>query len=143
MDELEQIRRRKMEQMLNRSWQEPAGRELLIQKAEELAEAILESAEYVAYIRAQRQLQYDPMAQRLMEQFRQKQQSLLLTQQMYGKADQTELGALRQLRLSLQQNLTISRYLQTQRGLDRLVQKINEEFSRRTGVNITPAGGCC
>lgn len=144
MDDLERIMRRKMEQTLNRSRQEPLrGREPLNHKAEELAEAILESAEYTAFERAQRQLQYDLAAQKLMEDFQQKQQSLLLTQQMYGGVDQAELGALQQLRFSLQQNVTISRYLQAQQDLSRLVQKINEEFSRRTGVNITPSGGSC
>jgi cell fate (sporulation/competence/biofilm development) regulator YlbF (YheA/YmcA/DUF963 family) len=144
LDELERIMRRKMEQTLDRSRQEPLkGRELLNHKAEELAEAILESAEYITFERVQRQLQYDPTAQKLMEDFQQKQQSLLLSQQMYGGVDQAELGALQQLRLSLQQNVTVSRYLQVQQNLSRLVQKINEEFSRRTGVNITPSGGSC
>lgn len=143
-EELEELRRRKMEELFrskNNTRVNPVS--VVIEKAMELADAILNCPEYLTFNKAQKQMSYDPEAQSLMQEFQQKQQSLMWLQQIGGKIGIDEVQELKDLQAKMLHHPTISAYFQSQQQLTQLVQTVNDTISKKTGLNFASTGGCC
>jgi cell fate (sporulation/competence/biofilm development) regulator YlbF (YheA/YmcA/DUF963 family) len=105
-----------------------------------LADAIRESEQYQQFAESQSKLQTDEEAQRLLEQFRAKQQAL-----QESGFDQETMAELKEIKQEMANNETISEYEQAETAFlellnetnDVISEKIGEEFARSTG------GGCC
>jgi cell fate (sporulation/competence/biofilm development) regulator YlbF (YheA/YmcA/DUF963 family) len=109
----------------------------------ELADAILNCPEYLTFNKAQRQMSYDPDAQRLIQEFQQKQQSLLWIQQVGGRIETNDVQELKSLQAKLVKHPTIGAYFQSQQQLNELVQIINDTISKKTGIKLASTAGCC
>ena len=142
-EELEEIKRRKMGELLNLKSQ-PSVNQVsgVLQKAIELADAILNSAQYLMFDEARRRVEYDAEAQGLIQEFQQKQQSLLWLQQM-GTLEISQVQELKNVQGKLLHHPTIGAYFRSQRQLTELVQTVNDTISKKTGLNFTSTGSCC
>jgi cell fate (sporulation/competence/biofilm development) regulator YlbF (YheA/YmcA/DUF963 family) len=116
---------------------------IIVQKTIELATAFIDSPEYQALQESQRQMENEPEAQRIIQEFQRRQQSLSMLQQMGGRVGVGEVQALRLLQQRMLQQPTVKRYLQCQQELTNYLQTISDILSRKTGLNFTSKGGCC
>jgi len=115
----------------------------IMQKTLGLATAFIHSPEYEALQEAQREMDSDPEAQRIIQEFQRRQQSVLMLQQTGGRVGIDEVQALRQLQQRMLQHLTIKKHFQCQQELTNTVHTISDIISRKTGLNFASTGGCC
>ncbi len=112
--------------------------------ARAFAQTLAESAEFQAFEQATDRLRQDETAQRAIEAYQTKQQSLqaMLMLNATSAQDRAELERLRQAFLS---HPTVAAYLQAQENLTTVCQAAADVLSQRIGVSFTAAcgPGCC
>ena len=124
---------------------EGAGAEAEVRAAAHaFAQALAESDEFQAFEQATDGLRQDETAQRIIEAYQTKQQSLQVSQMLgaVSAEDQAELEHLRQAFLS---HPTVAAYLQAQENLTAICQAAADLLSQRIGLSFTAAcgPGCC
>ena len=112
--------------------------------ARAFAQALAESDEFQAFEQATDGLRQDETAQRAIEAYQTKQQSLQVSLMLgaVNAEDQAELERLRQAFLS---HPTVAAYLQAQENLTAICQAAADLLSQRIGLSFTAAcgPGCC
>jgi cell fate (sporulation/competence/biofilm development) regulator YlbF (YheA/YmcA/DUF963 family) len=112
--------------------------------ARAFAQALAESDEFQAFEQATDDLRQDKTAQRAIEAYQTKQQSLQVSLMLgaVNAEDQAELERLRQAFLS---HPTVAAYLQAQENLTAICQAAADLLSQRIGLSFTAAcgPGCC
>ena len=112
--------------------------------ARAFAQALAESDEFQAFERATDGLRQDETAQRIIEAYQTKQQSLQVSLMLgaVNAEDQAELERLRQMFLS---HPTVAAYLQAQENLTAICQAAADLLSQHIGLSFTAAcgPGCC
>lgn len=101
----------------------------LTKKAQELADAIKATDEYKDLKGAESRLQLDPTAQDLVNDFQQKQQSLMEAQQSGQELDQQTIMELQGLQGRMQQNETIKNLMNAQQRFDVLMKDVNQTLA--------------
>ena len=124
---------------------EGAGAEAAVRAAAHaFAQALAESDEFQAFEQAMDGLRQDETAQRIIEAYQTKQQSLQVSQMLgaVSAEDQAELEHLRQAFLS---HSTVAAYLQAQENLTAMCQAAADLLSQHIGLSFTAAcgPGCC
>jgi len=114
------------------------------QAARDFAIALAETPQFKAFEQASERLRHDQAAQRAIEAYQAKQQSLqmLLMLNAVGREDQAELERLRQAFLA---EPSVAAYLQAQADFAALCQAAADLLSRHIGLSFTAAcgPGCC
>lgn len=114
------------------------------QAARDLATALAETPQFKAFEQANERLRYDQAAQRAIEAYQTKQQSLqmLFMLNAVGQDEQAELERLRQAFLA---EPAVAAYLQAQEQFAALCQEAADLLSRHIGLSFTAAcgPGCC
>ena len=124
---------------------EGAGAEAEVRAAARaFAQALAESDEFQAFEQATDGLRQDETAQRAIEAYQTKQQSLQVSLMLgaVNAEDQADLERLRQVFLS---HPTVAAYLQAQENLTAICQAAADLLSQRIGLSFTAAcgPGCC
>lgn len=121
------------------------SREAMHQAVFELATALAETPQFRAFEQAREQLRRDVAAQKAIDAYQAKLQSLqaLLRLNAVAAEDQAELERLRRAALD---QLSLIAYSQAQEDLKRLCQAVGDSLSARIGIDfarVAGAGGCC
>ncbi len=123
---------------------ELAPPEVVRQAARDFAAALAETPQFKAYEEAAERLNHDTEAQRAIEAFETKQQSLqaMLMLNAVSEADQAELQRLKRAFSSLP---AVVAYFQAQADLMTLCQAIGDLLSQAIGLDYAAAcgSGCC
>ncbi|MEM2917971.1 MAG: YlbF family regulator [Candidatus Altiarchaeota archaeon] len=131
--EMEEIRRKKMEELL-RKQNDPK------RKAKEFAKAIVECDEYKNFIKFNEELQKNQTAQNLLREFQQKQAEL-----QWNGFDPKTLEELRDLQMKINKNDIIQNFVNAQNELVDILRKTNNIISGKIGTQFAffQGGGCC
>ena len=124
---------------------EGAGAEAEVRSAAHaFAQALAESDEFQAFERATDGLRQDETAQRAIEAYQTKQQSLQVSL-MLGALSTEEQAELERLRQAFLSHPTVAAYLQAQENLTAICQAAADLLSQRIGLSFTAAcgPGCC
>ena len=123
---------------------ELAPTEVVRQAARDFAAALAETPQFKSYEEAVERLNHDTMAQRAIDAFQAKQQSLqaLLMLNAVSEADKAEL---QRLQRAFASTLTVVAYAQAQADLMAICQASADWLSEAIGLNYAAAcgSGCC
>jgi cell fate (sporulation/competence/biofilm development) regulator YlbF (YheA/YmcA/DUF963 family) len=98
-------------------------------KAVELAEAIKDSEEYKDLRSAEAQMQLDPNAMDLLEEFQTSQQQLMMAQQTGQQVDQDTIQKMQSLEQQMQLNQSIKKVMEKRQAFEEVMQGVNETIS--------------
>ncbi|RQD76272.1 MAG: YlbF family regulator [Candidatus Syntrophonatronum acetioxidans] len=122
----------------------------IIEKAEELGMAILNSEEYKAFSEAQDKLDANPEAQKLIQAFQNKQSSLHQAHHSGQEIQQEEVDELKDLQKDMLGNEIIKDYVVAKQKTEKLITSVNQVLSRTVGESLGIggssggcSGGCC
>ncbi|EMA40237.1 halo-CC-star protein HcsL [Halobiforma nitratireducens] len=105
----------------------------------EFVDAIKTSDQYETYVDARERLDDDQEAQQLLQRYQQKQARL-----QRGGFDQDTMAELRELKERMDDDETISAYMQAEAALIDLLERTNDVISDRIGEEFARSmGGCC
>jgi len=140
MAELEAIRRRKMEEM-----RATKGNGLIIEKAVEFAEALASSPEFRAFNKAREQMMRDEVAQRMLQEFQRRQQSLQIAQMTGYSVSMEQINSLREYQRKMLQHPTIKKLFEAQQEVSQLIEITSSIISQKIGMNYggSAGAGCC
>jgi len=143
MAELEAIRARKMEEM--KTMRTVKGNDMAIEKAVEFAEALASSPEFKAFNKAREQMMRDEVAQRMLQEFQRRQQSLQIAQMTGYSVSVEEINSLREYQRKLLQHPTIKKFFEAQQEVGQLIQTTSNIISQKIGMNYggSAGAGCC
>ena len=137
MDEIEQIMKKKMENM-TKGQNDARTKADVKAKTREFALAILEYDEYKNFLKNSRDLENDRETGKLLEDFQQKQMELR------SNFDPRIMDELRGLQMKINQNILIKNYVRSQQDLIGLLERTNTVISARIGSKFAfSQGGCC
>lgn len=130
--ELEEIKKNKISELSKEKFDPKI-------KAEEFAKAILECEEYKNFIRHNEELQKDERAQRLLNEFQQKQMEM-----QWSDFDPKILEELKELQIEINNNQTIQKFVNSQNELIDIIRRANNIISSKIGIQFAfSQGGCC
>lgn len=137
MDEIEEIMKKKMENMVK--GQNDARTKVDVKaKAREFALTIQVCDEYKSFLKSSRDLENDRETRKLLEDFQQKQMELR------NRFDPRIMDELRGLQTKINQNILIQNYVRSQQDLIELLGRTNTVISARIGSQFAfSQGGCC
>ncbi|KTG07734.1 hypothetical protein AUR64_02520 [Haloprofundus marisrubri] len=109
------------------------------EKLQTFIDAVADSETYQQFIEANTQLESDPEAMELLDEYRQKQR------QMQQNFDQELMAELQEIQTELSENETIKQHREAQSALVELLQKTNDVISEPIGMEFAQStgGGCC
>jgi len=109
------------------------------EKLQTFIDAIADSETYQQFIEANKQLESDPEAMELLDEYRQKQR------QMQQDFDQELMAELQEIQTELSENETIQQHRDAQSTLVELLQETNDVISEPIGMEFAQSsgGGCC
>ena len=109
------------------------------EKLQTFIDAIADSETYQQFIEANKQLESDPEAMDLLDEYRQKQR------QMQQDFDQELMAELQEIQTELSENETIQQHRDAQSALVELLQETNDVISEPIGMEFAQSsgGGCC
>jgi cell fate (sporulation/competence/biofilm development) regulator YlbF (YheA/YmcA/DUF963 family) len=109
------------------------------EKLQTFIDAIADSETYQQFIEANKQLESDPEAMELLDEYRQKQR------QMQQDFDQELMAELQEIQTELSENETIQQHRDAQSALVELLQETNDVISEPIGMEFAQSsgGGCC
>ena len=137
MDEIEQIMKKKMENM-TKGQNDVRTKADVKTKAREFASVILECDEYKNFLKSSRDLENDRETGKLLEDFQRKQMELRY------RFDPRLMDELRGLQMKINQNILIQNYVRSQQDLIGLLGRTNTVISARIGSQFAfSQGGCC
>lgn len=124
-----------------------------LELAEQLAEAILASAEQKNFVQAKDAMEESDVAQDLVQSFQNKQQALRDTQLGGKKVEQEQIDELRAHQREMMENPEIKAYLEAKKQVDDLLAAVNQTIASVTGMETGGgghshggggcSGGCC
>mgnify|MGYP001153406402 FL=1 len=140
MAELEAIRRRKMETMIATK-----ENDVVIEKAVEFAEALASSPEFRAFNKAREQMMRDEVAQRMLQEFQRRQQSLQIAQMTGYSVSMEQINSLREYQRKMLQHPTIKKFFEAQQEVSQLIEITSSIISQKIGMNYggSAGAGCC
>lgn len=122
----------------------------VIEKAEELGMAILNSQEYQNLNDAQDKLDANPEAQKMIRAFQEKQSSLHQAHHSGEEIQEDEIEKLKILQKDMLENEIIKDYLLAKQNTEKLITSVNQVLSRTVGESLGIggssggcSGGCC
>lgn len=118
----------------------------LDQKIKEFSEAIRETTTFQEYQRANELFQKDKEARKLLEEFQMAQQTLAIFQQGNFPGQEEQKGKAEQLLVQVRNNRIISEWIESQRRLQELVNRLAISLSQDLNFPFTlpqGGGGCC
>ena len=121
----------------------------VIEKAEELGVAILNSEEYTALSEAQSKLDNNQEAQKLIQDFQEKQSSLHQAHHNGQEVSQEEINKLQDLQRDMMENEIINDYVVAKQKTDKLITSVTQVLSKTVGISFGNgsgqgcSGGCC
>lgn len=103
-------------------------------------DAIQDSEQYRTFTETRERLDEDEHAQQLLQTYQQKQIQL-----QRGGHDQEVMAELREIKDKMDDNETISEYMQAEKALIDLLERTNDVISERIGEEFarSTGGGCC
>ncbi|MCL9817297.1 halo-CC-star protein HcsL [Natronocalculus amylovorans] len=109
------------------------------EKLQTFIDAVADSESYQEFIEVNKQLESDPKAMELLDEYRQKQQ------QMQQGFDQELMAELQEIQTELSENKTIQQHREAQSALVELLQETNDVISEPIGMEFAQSsgGGCC
>jgi len=142
MDELvlEAIKKRKMEELIKNRRNGTAT-----EKAIEFAEALTSSPEFEAFNEAREQMMKDEGAQRMLQEFQKRQQSLQIAQMTGYSVSMEQINSLKEYQHKMLQHPTIKEFFQAQKEVSQLIQTTSNIISQKIGMNYggSAGAGCC
>ena len=108
-------------------------------KLQTFIDAVADSETYQQFIEANKQLESDPEAMELLDEYRQKQR------QMQQDFDQELMAELQEIQTEISDNETIQQHRDAQSALVELLQETNDVISEPIGMEFAQSsgGGCC
>ncbi|RDZ44528.1 MULTISPECIES: halo-CC-star protein HcsL [Haloferax] len=108
-------------------------------KLQTFIDAVADSETYQQFIEANKQLESDPEAMDLLDEYRQKQR------QMQQDFDQELMAELQEIQTEISDNETIQQHRDAQSALVELLQETNDVISEPIGMEFAQSsgGGCC
>ena len=117
---------------------------VLEQKTKDFIAALIDTAEYQAFKKAQDNFDSDNEAKQLVEDFNNTQQTYAVFRQGDFPGIEEQKERLNQLRSKLEQNPRISELLESESNLQLLVSDLANHISREIGVPFNqPQASCC
>jgi cell fate (sporulation/competence/biofilm development) regulator YlbF (YheA/YmcA/DUF963 family) len=109
------------------------------EKLQTFIDAIADSETYQRFIEANKQLESDPEAMELLDEYQQKQR------QMQQDFDQELMAELQEIQTELSANETIQQHRDAQSALVELLQETDDVISEPIGMEFAQSsgGGCC
>ncbi|MFP8890701.1 halo-CC-star protein HcsL [Natrialbaceae archaeon A-CW2] len=109
------------------------------EKLQTFIDAVADSETYQQFIEANKQLESDPEAIELLDEYRQKQR------QMQQDFDQELMAELQEIQTELSENKTIQQHRDAQSALVELLKETNDVISDPIGMEFAQSsgGGCC
>jgi len=120
----------------------------IIEKAEELGLAILNSKEYTELNEVQDKLDNNPEAQKLIQDFQEKQASLHQAHHGGEEVSEEEIGQLQDLQKAMLDNDIINDYVAAKQKADKLITSVSQVLTKTVGVPFGSGSGhdcsgCC
>ena len=109
--------------------------DLVKEKALALADAILELDEYKEFLEVESKLKEDQVAQELLAEFQQKQQSFV-TKQLSGEFDQQTLGELTEIQSKLNTRESVVNFLEAYNRLLNVLGEITDLISEKIQLDL-------
>jgi len=121
------------------------GNGLIIEKAVEFAEALASSPEFRAFNKAREQMMRDEVAQRMLQEFQRRQQSLQIAQMTGYSVSVEEINSLREYQRKMLQHPTIKKFFEAQQEVSQLIEITSSIISQKIGMNYggRAGAGCC
>jgi len=142
MDEqvLEAIKKRRMEELMKNR-----GNGTAIEKAIEFAEALASSSEFKAFNEAREKMTKDEAAQRMLQEFQRRQQSLQIAQMTGYSVSMEQINSLKEYQHKMLQHPTIKKFFEAQQEVGQLIQTTSDIISQKIGMNYggSAGAGCC
>ena len=109
------------------------------EKLRTFIDAVADSETYQQFIEANKQLESDPEAMDLLDEYRQKQR------QIRQGFDQELMAEIQEIQTELSENETIQQHRDAQSALIELLQETNDVISEPIGMEFAQSsgGGCC
>ncbi len=121
----------------------------VIEKAEELGMVILNSNEFTELNEAQDKLDNNPEAQKLIQDFQEKQSNLHQVHHNGEEVSEEEIGKLQDLQKAMMDNDLINDYVTAKHKADKLISSVSQVLTKTVGVPFGGGsghecgGGCC
>lgn len=125
---------------------EVVTRKEVMEAAKEFGEALASCEEFRAIEEAQKSLNKDGEARKLLFDYQSAQRSMQMSQMWGRKIEQDELNELKSLEMKIKSNQTIKNLLDAQKRLQEVLGNLNGEISNLLGIDFAAnsrAGGCC
>jgi len=121
------------------------GNGLIIEKAVEFAEALASSPEFRAFNKAREQMMRDEVAQRMLQEFQRRQQSLQIAQMTGYSVSMEQINSLREYQRKMLQHPTIKKLFEAQQEVSQLIEITSSIISQKIGMNYggSAGAGCC